>query len=165
MIKGLARTARRRLKRHSRAGQTGLILVSLIDIFVNLVIYLMFSSTGVETLSNPETIALPESYSSVKPREAHVVMVTKDEVIFGDHRVLTTADAEAAPSAILAALSTEFKALPLKKSEKGEDTRGEVNILADRDIPYSVLKRVMATCAEARFERISLAVNERGGRS
>lgn len=166
MIKGLARTTRRRLKRHGRTGQqTTLILVSLIDIFTNLVIFLMFSTTGVETLTNPKTIALPDSYASQKPHEAHVVMVTHDEVIFGDHRVLTVADVQAAATSLLAPLSTELKQLPMKKNEQGVESRGDVNILADRDTPYSVLKRVMATCAEAGFARISLAVNERGGRT
>jgi biopolymer transport protein TolR len=167
MIKGLNRSTRRRVKRQirGRSGQTTLILVSLIDIFTNLVIFLMFSTTGVETLTNPKTIALPESFASQKPREAHVVMVTHDEVIFGDHRVLTLTDVQASPTTLLAPLSTELKQLPLKKDEKGVESRGEVNILADKDTPYSVIKRVMATCAEAGFARISLAVNERGGRT
>jgi biopolymer transport protein TolR len=30
--------------------------------------------------------------------------------------------------------------------------------MGDRDIPYKILKQVMASCTEAGFERISLAV-------
>ena len=34
----------------------------------------------------------------------------------------------------------------------------EVTILADRALPYSLLKRVMATCTAADYGQISLAV-------
>ena len=34
----------------------------------------------------------------------------------------------------------------------------EITILADKSIPYDVLKRVMATCTAADYGRISLAV-------
>jgi biopolymer transport protein ExbD len=164
MSRGLARAARRRAKRASRGAQTGLILVSLIDIFTTLVVYLLYSSTGVETLSNPETISLPESVASQKAHEAHVVMVTRQDVIFGEQKIISVAEVEKSDTPVLAPLVAEFQQLSLKKNEKGIESRGEVNILADRDTPYSVIKRVMATCAAAKFERISLAVNERGGR-
>ena len=34
----------------------------------------------------------------------------------------------------------------------------EITIMADKSIPYDVLKQVMATCTEADYGRISLAV-------
>ncbi len=34
----------------------------------------------------------------------------------------------------------------------------EITIMADKSIPYDVLKRVMATCTAADYGRISLAV-------
>jgi len=37
-------------------------------------------------------------------------------------------------------------------------SRGEVNIMADKDIPFQLIRRVMATCTDANFSRISLAV-------
>jgi biopolymer transport protein ExbD len=33
-----------------------------------------------------------------------------------------------------------------------------VTILGDKDIPYRLLKKVMATCTESEYGRISLAV-------
>ena len=41
------------------------------------------------------------------------------------------------------------------------DEIAEINILADRSIPFRVLRKVMAICGEARFARISLAVVEK----
>lgn len=163
MSRGHARLARRRAKRENQA-KTGLILVSLIDIFTVLVIYLLYSSSGVENLPNPDAIKLPESYASQKPKEAHVVTVTQDKVIFGDHQVIDVATLKNSEGTTVPELYSEFDKLSLRANEKGIESRGEVNILADREIPYSVLKRIMATCAVARFEKISLAVNERGSR-
>jgi biopolymer transport protein ExbD len=34
----------------------------------------------------------------------------------------------------------------------------EVTIMGDREIPYHLLKRVMATCTEANYGKLSLAV-------
>jgi biopolymer transport protein TolR len=51
-------------------------------------------------------------------------------------------------------------AAPLAPSQqRGDAEGGEVNILADKSIPYSLLKKVMTTCADAQFARISLGVS------
>ena len=34
----------------------------------------------------------------------------------------------------------------------------EITILGDRDVPYRVLKKIMATCTEADYGKLSLAV-------
>ena len=33
--------------------------------------------------------------------------------------------------------------------------------MADKSLPYSLLKKIMTTCADAQFERVSLAVIQR----
>ena len=38
------------------------------------------------------------------------------------------------------------------------DVRREATIMGDKDIPYRIIKKVMASCTEAGFARISLAV-------
>jgi biopolymer transport protein ExbD len=37
-------------------------------------------------------------------------------------------------------------------------TDREVMIMGDRDIPYKLLKKIMASCTEAKYNNISLAV-------
>ena len=37
----------------------------------------------------------------------------------------------------------------------------EVTIMGDKEIPYSLLKKVMATCTQSDYGRISLAVMQR----
>jgi biopolymer transport protein ExbD len=43
-------------------------------------------------------------------------------------------------------------------NEDIDPARREATIMGDREIPYRLLKKVMATCSEAGFGRISLAV-------
>jgi biopolymer transport protein ExbD len=38
----------------------------------------------------------------------------------------------------------------------------EVTIMGDREIPYSLLKKIMATCTAADYGRLSLAVVQKG---
>ena len=41
----------------------------------------------------------------------------------------------------------------------------EVTILADRDVPFNVIKRVMSTCTQGGYSRISLAVLQKAPES
>jgi biopolymer transport protein ExbD len=41
----------------------------------------------------------------------------------------------------------------------------EVTILADKTIPFSVLKKIMSTCTASGYGRISLAVNQKAADS
>jgi biopolymer transport protein ExbD len=77
-----------------------------------------------------------------------------------------TADAADNKGAFLPDLKAELLRAPLMRvdgSDATSVTRGDVNIMADKAIPYEVLKKVMATCTEARFAKISLAVIEKRG--
>ena len=55
------------------------------------------------------------------------------------------------------ALRTEIAAAN-KQTVNGQPARHEATIMGNRDIPYKLLKQVMASCTEAGFSRISLAV-------
>ena len=49
----------------------------------------------------------------------------------------------------------------LADAAKQDIAEREVTILGDRTTPYSVLRKVMATCTEADYGKVSLAVIER----
>ncbi|HAJ92691.1 MAG TPA: biopolymer transporter ExbD, partial [Gammaproteobacteria bacterium] len=44
------------------------------------------------------------------------------------------------------------------KNTDGKPARREATIMGDKVIPYRIVKKVMASCTAAGFERISLAV-------
>ena len=41
----------------------------------------------------------------------------------------------------------------------------EVTVLADKTIPYEILKKVMSSCTYAGYEKISLAVTQKSAQS
>jgi biopolymer transport protein TolR len=157
----------RRLAREDRhsARDVEINIVSLIDIFAILVFYLLVNALAVEILPSPQSLKLPESAIEEQPRETTVILVTKDDILVNNARIMGTAEAMAADSAFLAPLKSELMRAPLMRVEEAttQTTRGEVNIMADKTVPYRLLKKIMATCTETRFAKISLAVVEKQG--
>jgi biopolymer transport protein ExbD len=158
----------RRLERLARQSErnTEMNIVSLIDIFAILVFYLLVNALVVEILPNPKSLKLPESIVQEEPRDNTLVLITIDDILVNNRRVMTVAEALATEGKLLAALKSELLSAPLMNSQTAEGqiiTRGEVNIMADKAIPYQLLKKVMATCTEVRFAKISLAVLEKHG--
>ena len=45
--------------------------------------------------------------------------------------------------------------------DKDDPTSHEVTVLADKDLPYSFLKKILSTCTAADYGKVSLAVLER----
>jgi biopolymer transport protein TolR len=49
----------------------------------------------------------------------------------------------------------------LNSAQKTDISKREVTIMGDKTIPYSVLKKIMLTCSEAEYGKVSFAVVER----
>jgi biopolymer transport protein ExbD len=153
----------KRMARHHERTRKGasLNLVSLMDIFTILVFFLLVNSTEVQTLEPPKALKLPESIALEKPRETVVVMVTRDQVLVQGTAVVSTAEVDAADGVIIAPLRAALKAQTdrvLLRAAATDLSAREITILGDRDVPYRVLKKVMATCTDADYGKLSLAV-------
>jgi biopolymer transport protein TolR len=164
----LARNAVRKARRAKRMAQvTSINLVSMIDIFTILIIYLLVNTAAVQ-VTGAEQVQLPKSIAEEQPKENLVVIIANGEILVDGRHVMTVDDAQAAAEPTLADLKFELQAkaqlIPIS-DQPGTMTRGDVNIMADKTIPYSVLKKVMATCADVRFGRISLGVIPKGDAS
>jgi biopolymer transport protein ExbD len=136
-------------------------LTSLMDVFTVLVFFLMVNSATVETLQQPKQIKLPESVVEAKPRETVVIFVGRDEVLVQGVPVARIADIQAAENAVIEPISVRLA--ELRESVIGLSTQAvaksqEVTVLADKSIPFSVLKKIMATCTWQGYTRVSLAV-------
>jgi len=136
-------------------------LTSLMDVFTILVFFLLVNSATTEVLETPKQITLPASVVEEKPRETVVIFVSPVEVTVQGKSVVLVADI----------LATDLQTIPPigeRLAEVSENVIGlntkivsesqEVTILADRTVPFSVIKRVMSTCTSQGYERISLAV-------
>jgi len=156
------------MERHHRRTRKGsaLSLVSMMDIFTILVFFLLVSSAETEVLPNPKDIQLPESAALEKARESVVVMVTDTQILVQGRPVATVASALARDELIIPelkeALNQQTDRVLIQQARADIATR-EVTILGDRDLPYRLLKRVMASCTAAEFGQISLAVVQKDG--
>ncbi len=153
--------AKRMARHHARKKPATLSLVSLMDIFTILVFFLLVNSAEVQSLEPPKTLELPESVSLEKPRETVVVMVSTDQVLVQGQPVVSVADVDAMDGVIIeplrAALQRQTDRIMMKAAATDLSAR-EITILGDKEVPYRVLKKVMATCTEANFGKLSLAV-------
>jgi biopolymer transport protein ExbD len=152
----------KRMERHHKRGRpASLSLVSLMDIFTILVFFLLVNSADVQSLEPPRALKLPESIALEKPRETVIVMVTKEQVLVQGDAVVSVADVEQHEGVVIAplrrALRTESDRALLRAAATDASAR-EITILADRDIPYRILKKIMASCTDADYGRLSLAV-------
>ncbi|MGQ0619103.1 MAG: ExbD/TolR family protein [Panacagrimonas sp.] len=159
-----ARKIVRELRKLAREGELN--VVSLIDIFAILVFYLLVNALVVEILPSPRALKLPESIAKQQPEQTVLILVTTDDIIVDNRKVMTTAQAAASTAKVLPELKyklNEQTLMPVEGGQPGQITRGEVNIMADKSIPFHVLKKIMATCSDTRFAKISLAVIEKKG--
>lgn len=156
--------AKRMERHHKRARPASMSLVSLMDIFTILVFFLLVNQSEVQALDVPKNIELPESMSLARPSETVVVMVTPEQILVQGKAVANTRDVEASEELVVQPLREALKAQTdrfLRASAQADIAGREITILGDKTVPYRVLKKVMATCTDADYGKLSLAVLQR----
>jgi biopolymer transport protein ExbD len=154
----------RRIKRMSKKRLklvTRMNLTSLMDVFTILVFFLLVNSGSADVMESPKEIELPESKVESKPRETVVIFVSRDQVIVQGQAVAQIADILAAPGKDIEAVKERLalirESIIGHKTQQVAESR-EITILADKAIPFSVVKQIMSTCTSEGYGRISLAV-------
>ena len=145
--------------RHKRS--VTLNLVSLMDIFTILVFFLLVNSGEVQTLPNAKDMALPESVAEQRARETVVVTVTDTDLLVQGQLVANIPEVMQREDLIIPELRAALQSQTDRtlRQDAREDIAGrEVTIMGDKEIPYSLLKRIMATCTDAEYGQLSLAV-------
>ena len=157
----------RRTKRMSSV--TSINLVSMIDVFIIMIIYLLVNTVAVQIVG-AEQVTLPESKALEEPRLKVAVIISDKDILVDGKPLMTVDQAKADPNTVLESLKATLLARPAPAPKPGaalaepaSDT-GEVNILADKKIPYSLIKKVMVTCTAAALPNISLGVLPHGSK-
>jgi biopolymer transport protein ExbD len=166
----MARPSLRERRQSRQKKGMSLNIVSLIDIFTVLVFFLLLNSTELEQLPESKDIRLPESVAEAKPHETLVVMVNDNQILV-QGKAVARVDAvlkssEPTIPALHDALQEALKTLPAPAPAPGaaaDDAAHAVTVMGDREIPYRLLKKVLATCADADFGKLSLAVLQKAG--
>ena len=157
----MSNRARRMLQHQLRhRADAELNLIPMIDILSVMVSFLLVYSTNVEVLQNTKAIEIPESIAEQVPRQTVVVMLTKQELYVQGEPIATVDEIRATDGDIIAPLREALKRPTLVGQEVTEKdlAEREITVMGDRALPYEVLKKVMRTCTDADYGRISLAV-------
>jgi biopolymer transport protein ExbD len=153
----------RRMKRMGRSKRktSGLMLTPLMDVFTILVFFLLFHSSSGDILETPKQIKLPNSVVETKPRETVVILVSPEVVVVQGEAVVKTPELYGDRVRGVAQITdrlTQLERNIIGISTKTVAESKEVTILADKTIPFKVLKKIMSTCTDSGYGRISLAV-------
>ena len=131
------------------------------DVFTILVFFLLVNSGSVEIMEAPRDVSLPVSNVETKPRETVVIFVSPEEVLVQGKLVARVGDILDGKDGAMEPITTQLARL--KESVIGDRTAAiagsdEVTILADKSVPFAVIKTIMSTCTSEGYEKVSLAV-------
>lgn len=155
----------RRHRSRKHHGLNHMALIPFIDMMTILVVFLLVHTADVDILPNTKSISIPQSVSELKPHETVVVMATRDMVFVNGRPVTSIRDIEGMPdeqvvvAPLRAALVAQADSV-LRNAAKDDQAAREITIMGDKQLPYRVLKRIMATCTDANYGKVSLAVVE-----
>jgi biopolymer transport protein TolR len=155
--------AEKRAHRRARNGaHMDMNLVALIDVFTILIFFLL-SSSGVEALISPKAVDLPTANAEKEAEATVLLVVAGDDIIVDGRRVASVAEVVASNADSVPALEAELKLLGQRTAvlEANKADQQAVTIMADRQMPYSLLRKLMVSCARANFADVSFAVKKR----
>ena len=144
----------RRARRMLRSGGSAVLnIVSLIDVFAILVFYLLVNALNPEVLPVPAALKLAESEARLAPQPTISIAISEHEIRI-DGRLIVSADG-------LVGSAETIRSLRAALHEAGQSSKKEISIIADKRLPFRVLKQVMSACADEQYAHVSLAVVEK----
>ena len=134
-------------------------LIPLIDVMSVLVAFLLIYTADVANVQNNKDVEIPQSTADTQAQQSVVVMITKDHVFVQGELVADVADVNASSEPLVEPLRRVLDRPMLLGSggEAGKATR-EVTVIADKSLPFELVRKVMATCTATTYGKISLAV-------
>jgi len=161
--------AKRKVKRQEEAG---LIITSLIDVFVIVLVFLMRSvSSEGNLMTSADNLVLPMSKRSKTPTEISLTIIGDQKHITVDDVVLTDTDVVRKQDSLLVKPILDVLTKKRDEERKAEvlglikEATGKVVVQFDKNTPYDIVTKVMATCGYAGYNNIKFAVtrpNEEG---
>ncbi len=161
----LSHRAKRMDRRHKRQFIPAVNLVSLMDIFTILVFFLLVNSSNTTQLPNEKSIKLPESIAEQLPEETLTIMVNNETILVNGRLVAKVDDIMKQKEDSILPLQRELRYQSSKNPSPKANAEGvierDVTIMGDKAIPYALLRKIMMTCSNNEYSRISLAVRKK----
>ena len=178
----MARNRSIRNKKKTRRNVENIDITSLLDILVILLVFLLksYNSSGV-VLNVPKGITLPDSKSETANNPGVMIQVAKEKIYVDDTLILDVEEDIKAKKKIfgesgrmvvplydaLVKKKEEIKTLSKQvnlaagdavNEENKKKFTGIANLIVDKTIKYSYVKKVMYTCAAAGFKEYKFIV-------
>ena len=157
--------ARRKVKRQ---GEAGLIITSLIDVFVIVLVYLIRSvSSEGSLMTSADNLVLPMSQRSKSPTEISLTIIGDQKHITVDDVVLMDTEAVRKQDTLLVKQVLDVLTKKREEERKAEvlglikEATGKVVVQFDKNTPYDVVTKIMATCGYAGYNNIKFAVSKK----
>jgi biopolymer transport protein ExbD len=134
-----------------------LMLTSMVDMFSMLVVFLLQTfSTSPEIMIN-KGVSLPDSITSSQVREAPVLAIAKDGMLYLDQKLVGEVNKIVkSPKSLLSDLNSIKNTWA--KNHSGIPFPGEINLQADKEVPSTIVSQVMGILTTGQFQAIQLAV-------
>ena len=157
--------AKRKIKRQ---GEAGLIITSLIDVFVIVLLFLMrtISAEG-NLMTSADNLVLPMSQRSKSPTEVSLTIIGDQKSITVDDAVLANTEAVRKQDSLIVAPVLSVLIKKREEERKAEllgiikEATGKVVVQFDKNTPYDIVTKVMATCGYAGYNNIKFAVTKK----
>ena len=152
----------KRMERRNSRRHASLNLIPMLDVLSVLVFFLLFHSFNGDM---PEQrLALPQSVVETRPRGTVAVSVTPEAVLIQGEPVAKTADLYDDRIGTVREVTDRLAEIERSmnngtgRTTSAEAETREITLLADKTIPFKVLKKVMTSCTASGYGKISLAV-------
>jgi biopolymer transport protein TolR len=147
------------LNRTSQREEAELNLIPLIDVMSVLVAFLLIYTADVDIVQNTKGVEVPQSTAETKAQQSVVVTITKEHLFVQGEVVAEIADIEASSEPLVEPLRQVLDRPMLLGGGAVDGTeQREVTVIADKSLPFDLVRRVMATCTATTYGKISLAV-------
>ena len=158
------KTVQRMQRNHERAKkQPPFNIVSLMDIFTILVFFLLVNAADPSVLPNAKGIEMPQSIAEKKPRVSVVLMLSNKDIRLQGETVVPSDtisnNKKSDIQKLQIALQEEISKVESESDNNNQEKeKREITIMGDKEVPFSLIKRVMQICSSAGFDQISLSV-------
>jgi len=162
-----------RARSNSSAIGGGLMLASMLDILMAVLFFLLKNySTVVSDFNVGKDISLPVSSAMIPPTPALQLVLTKRALLLDDKEIVTFEDGDISKKDLyrdgvtIVKLAQALKAqkdrsMYIEKRNDEHSFTGTIVLQADKDLHFSILKKVIYTCGITDFVMLKLAVLKR----
>lgn len=139
-------------------------ITSMTDMFTIMLVFLLQTySTSQSQLQPQADLRLPSSSSEKNPVHASVVILTAKTLRFGDKDIAVLKDLrfeekdlDPKDDSFIPGLFQELDQRAKASDARPEDKEGRLLLQADRDVPYSTLKKVLYTASMAGYPQLKM---------